>query len=153
MIKQLLYFAYGSNLLEQRLTNRVGKVTVYGTYVLQDYELYITPVGWADIRPKKDSTVEGVLYILTPFQFSILDRYEACYIKEYFTVNDILTGVYTYHPSLSTEFPNRLAAPEYIDCIISGAINFGLEDTAEKMIKYKEALLVRKKKSKRLKAK
>lgn len=151
MIKQLLYFAYGSNLLEQRLTNRVGKVTVYGTYVLQDYELYITPVGWADIRPKKGSKVEGVLYILTPFQFAILDRYELCYIKEYFTVNDILTSVYIYHPSLSSDIPNRLPNPEYLDCIILGAMNFGLEDTAEKMTKYKKDFLVKTKKSKKVK--
>lgn len=153
MITKLLYFAYGSNLLEQRLRSRVGNVKVYNTYKLKDYELYITSIGWADVRPKKGSFVEGVLYELTPFQLSILDRFEACYGKEYFIVDGIITSVYIYYPGFSEGFPNRPASIEYLDCIIQGAIDFGLKDTATKIIQYRKDLLSKRKKSKKLKVK
>ena len=138
MMQRLLYFAYGSNLLIDRLEARVGKVEVFGKYNLVDYEVYITPRGYADIRPNKGNIVEGILYILTPTQHKRLDMFEAFYEKQHFIIDSEIACVYIeknmsrFHNDL-----NRLPTPDYLNCIIQGAINFGLVDLAKQMDSYK----------------
>ena len=137
MMQRLLYFAYGSNLLIDRLEARVGKVEVFGKYNLVDYELYITPRGYADIRPNKGNIVEGILYILTPTQHKRLDMFEAFYEKQHFIIDSEIACVYIENMSLYHYHLDRLPTPDYLNCIIQGAINFGLVNLAKQMDSYK----------------
>lgn len=137
-MNRVLNFAYGSNLSIDRLQSRVGNVTVVGTYHLQDYELYFTNSGFANIRPNKGSIVSGVLYELTPLQHKILNRYEAFYIQEYFIVNGEIVNVYVESEDLVFKVLRKmLPTPEYLNYIIEGAIHFGLINLAKQMDNYK----------------
>ena len=91
-MKKVLYFAYGSNLSESRLVNRVGNVKVVGNFALHGYDLTFNASNgyssYANItKVKYSSYVEGVLYDLTNRQFELLDRYEGLYSRYYFDVN------------------------------------------------------------------
>jgi len=146
-MKRLLYFAYGSNLSIERLTDRVGQVGVVGTHVLQGYELYFSSTGFANIRPREGASVEGVLYIMSPAQHKRLDFYEGLYIKEYFEVGDDIVSVYIESESASSSFDDGfffrksrgcLPTAGYLNFIIEGAIAFGLERTAIEVDNFKK---------------
>ncbi len=108
--KQLIYFAYGSNLHPNRLEARIGKSPQLGIFRLFDYKLNFNKPsidGSAKCNISKDRThsVYGVLYNVTPEQKALLDQFEAGYsttwmnhknIGQYFT--------YLANPPLSNSF-------------------------------------------------
>lgn len=135
-MKRLLYFAYGSNLSIERLQFRVGEVGVYSTYTLQNYELYFSNTGFANIRPKIGASVEGVLYIMSPQQHKELDNFEGLYIKEYFDVENELACVYIESKKsnvMYSRFYKSTPTPQYFNFIIEGALHFNLVETAKKV--------------------
>jgi len=81
--QKVLMFAYGSNLLIERLEHRVGKVINLGAYDLKGYELIFdcctATDTYANLKAKEDSYVEGVIYELTYRQLKMLDQYEGLY--------------------------------------------------------------------------
>lgn len=75
------YFAYGSNLSQKRLEERVGKVKCLGSYALQDYQMLFNKDGSdgsakANIVAKPGETAWGRVYQMSPQQKLILDGYE-----------------------------------------------------------------------------
>lgn len=132
-MKKVLYFAYGSNLHIGRLIIRVGDVSVYSTYKLYGYKLTFDATNfgcsYANItKTSYNDYVEGVLYELTPAQFSELDRYEALYDKYFFDVTKNTLGcVYIARPSCTAD--GVPCKREYLETIIEGAQKFGLKQT------------------------
>lgn len=84
LAQKVLYFAYGSNMFQDRLESRVGRVECLGAHTLKGYELtFDTGTQYecfANVKPSKDSC-EGVIYELTYEQLLQLDWYEGLYTR------------------------------------------------------------------------
>lgn len=138
--KKSLYFAYGSNLLIERLQNRVscfGTVTVVKTFVLNNYNLvFNVKGGYANIIPLNGSIVEGVLYELNETQIEELDKYEGCYRRVYFKQGNDRFISYICHPYFVED---KLTIPSllYLNIIIDGAMANKLKFTYNKLVKFK----------------
>jgi hypothetical protein len=83
--QKVLYFAYGSNMHQPRLEERVGRVNLIGPYVLQDYKLTFDTgnfvCSYANVDREEGETCEGVIYEMTYAQLRMLDRFEALYVR------------------------------------------------------------------------
>jgi cation transport regulator ChaC len=83
------YFAYGSNMDEKRLRERIGEFERGKVAYLQGYRLVFDKsadsprVGFANIISDKEKVVIGVLYELTDKQLLILDDYEGVAHNQY----------------------------------------------------------------------
>ncbi len=143
------YFAYGSNISYERLKSRVQFMTEPlkngEPYVLNDYELVFNAgidFGlncFANIMPRRGAKVEGILYTMTPAQFSQLDRYEMFYEKHYFIIDGETLGcVYIAKQASTCKIPKK---PDltYLNVIIDGCKEQGLETTYKKLVKFKMA--------------
>ncbi len=82
-MEKVLYFAFGSNMDQERLERRVGKVDLAGMAVMPNTGLIFSTVdtakrdnGYAAYRHKEGTFLWGVLYLLTPHQLTALDGYE-----------------------------------------------------------------------------
>jgi hypothetical protein len=125
-----LYFAYGSNMDQERLESRVGKVTKIGTQILPCWKLEFDcgprDRRFANITMTADARhgVEGVLYELTSKQMRLLDDHEGCpdfYQKLAFPMRDGKT-MYAYvclNP-LYRPLPKAIAQEDYMAHIIKG---------------------------------
>ena len=143
-----LYFAYGSNLLESRLKQRVGIVRKIGTITLKNYELTFGVPGpfgsFANIKEKEGSNVQGVLYSLTQYQQRELDGYEGWprqYKKFYFTTADNLICYAYIYEGTEQQLPPPLS---YINIIIKGARENKLKETVKFLTEYKKLNLTSK---------
>jgi len=83
------YFAYGSNMNISRMVDRGITPKKSISFELQDYKLvmnkksYKNPsMGFANIIPKQNSIVEGVLYTINRDDIKKLDKFEG-YPKHY----------------------------------------------------------------------
>lgn len=138
------YFAYGSNMLLNRLQQRVGVVKDLGIATIPekwslDYSKLGTrdpsdPFGYANISiPKEHSKQElsGILYKLTEEQLDKLDYYEGTpkhYKRETIEVlhNNKWKKAFTY---LATEtVPNLKPKEWYLELIVKGALEHRLDD-------------------------
>ena len=144
MIKRPLYFAYGSNMLLERLENRVQKVQRVGPFILTGYELCFN-CGWpktayANIVPKEGAKVEGVLYRLTERQIAHLDYCEGYpynYEKFYLTSgDDIIFGYWSRNERFKPD-PDALPQLGYINVMLDGALENGLKTTYNQLVKFK----------------
>jgi cation transport regulator ChaC len=75
------YFAYGSNMSEKRLVDRVGPVSKIGTGMMHGWKLKFSKIGMdgtgkANIHPVEGSTVHGIVFRLSTEQMNELDKYE-----------------------------------------------------------------------------
>jgi cation transport regulator ChaC len=83
------YFAYGSNMDEKRLRERIGEFERGKIAYLKGYHLVFDKcadspkVGYANIISDKEKEVIGVLYKLTDKQLLILDDYEGVLSNQY----------------------------------------------------------------------
>lgn len=76
-----LYFAYGSNLCETQVLDRVGPVAFTLGACLPDHEVVFDKAtggdhAYANVVPKPDAVVMGKVYALTAKQLSEMDDYE-----------------------------------------------------------------------------
>jgi gamma-glutamylcyclotransferase (GGCT)/AIG2-like uncharacterized protein YtfP len=126
---RILYFAYGSNMSQERLEQRIGPVKKTGTVAVHYYRLsfncgmperrFINIVNtglWQDV-------VEGVLYELTPEQLQRLNTFEGypgCYQK--LVIETTAGEAYTYICLNPQYKPHPTVAPseEYITHIMQG---------------------------------
>lgn len=81
-----LYFAYGSNLKQARLRDRIGALRVLGRAVLADYRLVFDKPGAdgsgkANLRGAAGEEVWGVLYELQAGALERLDPFEGGYAR------------------------------------------------------------------------
>lgn len=131
-MNKVLYFAYGSNLLQERLINRVGDVKIHSTYKLPGYRLVFNAVGHGGIsfanivKGDANDYVEGVLYDISPRQFEMLDKYEALYTRNFFLIpgSNCIGCTYIAEPYW-IEY-GRPSSLDYVNTIMEGAKQFGL---------------------------
>ena len=78
-----LYFAYGSNMLEQRLKDRVGSAEFFSTAGIRGYEVRFRKIsiddsGKADLvqTGNPEHIVHGVVYQFDPADWHALDKHE-----------------------------------------------------------------------------
>ncbi len=131
---ELLYFAYGSNLLKHQMQARCPGARLHSVVRVQGYELCFPMIsftrsgmGVASIRPNEDAYVEGVIYEMTPDDFRRLDHYESegtKYRRDTITIPK-LGEVWTYFPRLDAghHYP---PSEEYLNAVIEGATEHGL---------------------------
>lgn len=85
MSKQIMYFAFGSNLSEKQMAERMPSFKKIANAKLKGYELSFPRAckserwdykGIASIREKEGAEVQGVVYELTELGIHIMDWYE-----------------------------------------------------------------------------
>lgn len=150
---KIYYFSYGSNMLQSRLEERVGKVKLVGSAVLKNYEFKFSKYsakdrsGKANIHPQQGKQVEGAVFLLTRSQLTKLDVFEGVQKQHYQRVTLNVSSkksrkqikVETYiamHPKFLKE--NLKPTVEYKNFIMEGAKKVGLSKSAIENIK-KEA--------------
>jgi gamma-glutamylcyclotransferase (GGCT)/AIG2-like uncharacterized protein YtfP len=88
---EVLYFAYGSNLWQQQMTERCPEHKKIGTGILGGWRWIITTRGYASIVFSEVDYVLGTVYDLSEADICNLDRFEGVaqgsYRKEMITVN------------------------------------------------------------------
>lgn len=124
-IKTQKYFAYGSNMLAQRLQQRVCSAVDQGSAWLDGYLWRCNKLGMdgtakANLIDKPGARVFGVLYSIHPGDWPLLDQIEGGYQR--FEVDVYYAGrthkAWTY---MSTLFTEKAAEHTYLDYIIRGA--------------------------------
>lgn len=123
------YFAYGSNMSQERLEKRVGKVKKMGAGYLSDFRLVFDcgkESSYANLKDADDEKVLGVVYRLTKRQLKTLDYYEgvpnhyersvdfATMLKD---EKSLMVEVYINHRNRKEEFPSSV---DYLNTLISG---------------------------------
>ena len=132
----LKYFAYGSNMDQQRMISRGVIFSNMKSATLNDYELKFNKISKqgavANIEPKVGSTVEGILYDID--SLIILDHYEG-FPKHY---NRILltlncgTEAYVYVENKEYIVENLNPKQEYLNHLLEGK-NYLSEKYFEKL--------------------
>lgn len=136
--KLYYYFAYGSNMLRERLEVRVGNVKLVGTTVLNDYTLLFNMRGgFANIQKCLGEKVEGVVYGLTAEQFALLDVYEGYYIR--CVIRNNKEAYNTYFGLTYMQDNNRMPDLFYLNTLIDGAMDHKLKYTYNKLVEYKNS--------------
>ena len=133
MVK-ILYFAYGSNLLQSRLEKRVGKVKKVCVSEIQDFKLSFNygnnEQSFLNIKPCKNAKVLGVVYELTLFQLFILDFYEGynvkgCYTRIIELIDNKPVFVYISYNTRKEFFKG--VSKDYLDTVNKGRIENNLK--------------------------
>lgn len=75
-ILMIFYFAYGSNLWLEQMSNRCPKHTVIGKGVLKGYRWIISERGYANVVKSEPDEVHGVVYEITESDEESLDKKE-----------------------------------------------------------------------------
>lgn len=96
----LFYFAYGSNMNEERMLERGVEFTQKEKAILKGYQLAFNKIaggkvgtGYANIIPCDGSVVEGILYAINEEGIKQLDIYEGVSTENYYrTILKIETG-------------------------------------------------------------
>lgn len=96
-LKEVLYFAYGSNLSIAQITERLGylgDIIPVKSFKLRGFKLVFNAGRyWGNntyaniVEGIKTDYVEGMLYKITPTQFNRLDHYEGLYERYFFDVD------------------------------------------------------------------
>ncbi len=92
-IKKVWYFAYGSNLSEDRLLNRIRyyhdvRETTLNNYIMKFNKISTDKTGKANIEYCQNSTVKGLCYLIDLNQLRTLDKIEKGYSQRDFAVRD-----------------------------------------------------------------
>ncbi len=137
---ELWYFAYGSNLSCEQLTDRIGSSAYLGqpprVARLADYRLVFQRVthggpAFANICNSGDGVI-GVIYRFCPADFKMLDRYEQGYQRQAIKVTDMngekLSAV-AYVMRADTAASIGRPTADYLQRIVQGAKSHGLPET------------------------
>ena len=128
-----LYFAFGSNMLRERIEQRVGKVTYITTYGVNGWRLVFNAgsdkKAFANMVKSTDyrDHVMGVLYELTSTQMRILDQHEGCphlytrmVVDRYKRAKDVFAYV-SINPDYTQQASRRIQpARDYVELMIAG---------------------------------
>lgn len=126
-MKRIFYFGYGSNLLTQRLTDRVGRVISRGNHTLEDHQLVFNCGGFANIIPSRGNSVDGHLYELSPIQLKELNTYEGFYNMEFFDIDENTIGVVFIGMEHIVDRTNwQLPSRNYLAIILAGMQEKGI---------------------------
>ena len=132
----MLYFAYGSNMLQSQMQARCPGAKFRATARADGYELCFpmssftrAGMGVASIREKQDAHVEGIVYGMTEDDFRRLDHYESegtKYRRTQFKISG-LDQVWTYFSRMD-EGHHYPPSEEYLNAVIQGAAEHGLSE-------------------------
>lgn len=127
-----LYFAYGSNMSLRQMKERAGKDYSPVRGILKGYALVFNKVniaisgaGFANVEPKENSQVEGLVYELNKEELEIIDKYEG-----------VKSGHY-YRAELNIEFQSGETKKCAVYLACPGKIRNGLKPSR----KYLETIL------------
>ncbi|XP_076109211.1 gamma-glutamylcyclotransferase-like [Mytilus galloprovincialis] len=141
--EKFLYFAYGSNLLKQRLQLKNPTAVYKTTAKLMDFRLsfFITinpkTSRWngaaATIAPAKGSSVWGTVWELSVEDIPSLDRQEGIYKALNVDVisedrSPLTCRTYLLEPTTVPSDWDMRPSPQYMDIIIRGAIQSNLPE-------------------------
>tara|TARA_R110001606_G_scaffold233942_1_gene381530 strand:+ start:31329 stop:31862 length:534 start_codon:yes stop_codon:yes gene_type:complete len=145
------YFAYGSNMLTERLTARCASARALGTGSLADHALNFSKQsndGSAKAAPvkKPDAKLPGVLFELNGDEIPALDKLEgAGYGYERQTVSvyqDSTTSFIAAETYFATNFDTNLKPYDwYHTLVLCGAIQHGLPDWHIEYIQNNEVMV------------
>jgi gamma-glutamylcyclotransferase (GGCT)/AIG2-like uncharacterized protein YtfP len=76
MLADMLYFAYGSNLLPTQMQRRCPGAQMVVGAVLPDWQLILTTSGTANIVRRRGGSVFGGLWKFQPHHAKIMDQWE-----------------------------------------------------------------------------
>jgi hypothetical protein len=126
-----LHFAYGSNMSRTLMRRRCPAATALGPARLDGYRFIITREGYASVEPAPGHAVYGVLWRLTPRDFSAINAYESLdsglYLRRILPVR---RGA-RCEPALVYIAPDRRRGrprPGYHDIIVGSARAWGLPE-------------------------
>ena len=133
MIKQALYFAYGSNLNRNQMLQRCPRARFFGPATLVGYRLTF-PEGIANVEQGSTNIVEGGLWTISNECLQALDRYEGfpkLYLRKWVTVT-LQDG--TLRQALiyvrSARRPLEPPSARYLGSIVRGYRDFKLSSNA-----------------------
>jgi gamma-glutamylcyclotransferase (GGCT)/AIG2-like uncharacterized protein YtfP len=125
------YFAYGSNMDVKRFENKYKTAKALRLAYLPNFQLFFDKYSEtdssavADVRPKKDSKVFGILYKIDPSEIGLLDEQEGGYKKMTSKLYDANGNVYEAFLYTVINKNNVEVVPsiEYIHHIVVGLKN------------------------------
>lgn len=132
-IKHEYYFAYGSNMLPERLLERIGKYHTAFPVYLSDYRFVYNKKSCdgttkANIEGIKYEVVHGVCFEIDSDDIAILQKYEVGYNRANVSVSyskDKLTSVVTF---ISSSIDETLKpSSEYKGLVLKGASHWHLD--------------------------
>lgn len=132
-IKHEYYFAYGSNMLPERLLERIGKYHTAFPVYLSDYRFVYNKKSCdgttkANIECIKYEVVHGVCFEIDSDDIAILQKYEVGYNRANVSVSyskDKLTSVVTF---ISSSIDETLKpSSEYKGLVLKGASHWHLD--------------------------
>lgn len=143
-----LYFAYGSNMLHERLEARIGKVAVLGTYAVPGWRLMFNAGSYKKAFANMVATgrfrdeVRGVVYEMTSRQMKALDGFEGHPILYTRTVvgsykgKDLFAYI-AFNPEYSRQDIAKVSPEkEYLQVCAAGADQNGLDILARTIRTY-----------------
>lgn len=130
---EIIYFAYGSNMLKSRMIDRTPSALVLGIGKLENMKVAynkesVDGSGKANLIDSPGDVVYGVLYKLKLSERGALDIAEGGYERQDVEValNDKKVNAFVYISSILTNEPT--AYDWYRDIILEGAAEHGLPD-------------------------
>ncbi|MDP6892329.1 MAG: gamma-glutamylcyclotransferase family protein [Verrucomicrobiota bacterium] len=125
----LIYFAYGSNMCPEQMTERCPGGQAIGPAALHNWQFLINIRTYATIEAKLQSTTHGVLWTLTKKHIANLDEYEAVEEEMYykkklkvFRKGKPIEALVYIDPICEKGLPDKI----YIKNILNGAKFFNL---------------------------
>lgn len=141
--QKVLYFAYGSNMHQPRLEQRVGPVKFIATYSLPGYQLTfdtgMTSCTFANVKECEKETCEGVIFEMTYRQLLVLDQYECLYRRF-----KVMYGERRLHLYISDYWRNERIVPhltiEYYALLMLGCTEHNLRKSHSIIEKFKPSV-------------
>lgn len=139
------YFAYGSNLKRDRLKQRVGEWKQEQCAVLRNFTLTFAKgydkhkSGYANIKPSPDRQVEGVVYLITEYQFKKLDTYEGVALGVYRRRPICIEIGGKILPAITYEMNKELCllspSSDYLNLVLDGLREHGYNENIIKKVR------------------
>ena len=122
----ICYFAYGSNMSKEQMTNRGVSVHTTIRCDLSGYRfLYnkksIDGSSKANIRKDEESVVHGVCFSVDPESFEKLRKFEKGYDIVQITVSDLEMNLIQAETFISDNISNEEPSEGYVDTIVKAA--------------------------------
>ncbi len=140
------YFAYGSNMLAERLQARCASAKVIGTAAVQGYELSFTKIGGdgsakATLLQNENSVrrARGVIFSIAKSELATLDWFEGERYKrinefQVSTTDGIIPAVTYIAPSANRD-TDQQPYDWYLALILAGTLQHGFGDNYVSLIK------------------
>ena len=126
----MIYFAYGSNMKFERISERIKNVEYVDIGCLFDYKLLcnkksVDGTGKANIGYSSGDIVWGVLFGMDDNYADKLDRIEKGYEREKFEI-DTDNGKINANAYISNKLTDSPPSSYYKDLIVQGAVEYNL---------------------------